>query len=77
LVRFQIMVDEETFQALRIYSQAEYRDIRAQAGFMIREVLIALGYLPDLPEPDAAKPQAGGASCAGASCAAGGSDEPG
>jgi hypothetical protein len=44
MIRFQVMIDEETFRALRSLSQQEYRDWRLQAGFLIREALRQRGY---------------------------------
>ena len=47
MIRFQIILDEGTFLALRNLADMEFRDVRQQAGFVIREALETRGFKTD------------------------------
>ena len=49
MVRFQISLDDISFQALRQLANCEYRDPRKQAGGLIRESLVQRGLLETTP----------------------------
>lgn len=50
MIRFQVWVDRETFEALRALAQQEYRDWRLQAGLLIRTALVSRGLIQS-PQP--------------------------
>lgn len=48
MVRFQIRLDEKSFQILRGLAEQEYRDPRFQAALLIKESLEHRGLLSNL-----------------------------